>query len=337
MIIWSLLALIAVLGTACGKSDVTRGDDSKSSLSGSIAIDGSSTVFPITEAMAEEFGKANRDVRVTVGISGTGGGFKKFCAKETAINDASRPIKDKEQAACKEAGVEYIELPVAFDGLSVMVNPKNDWVKEMTIEDLRKIWEPDAQGRITRWNQVRPEWPDRPLVLFGAGTDSGTYDYFTEAIVGEEGKSRGDFTGSEDDNVLVQGIAGEPNALGFFGYAYYEENASKLKLVPIVNPKNGKAVLPSAPTINDGSYSPLSRPLFIYVARGAAERPEVESFVKFYLTSPDLVASTGYVALPDSFYKTVQQRFANRIPGTLFTSEAPAGATLEERYRAANG
>ena len=253
-----------------------------------IKIDGSSTVYPITEAVAEEFQKAKKDVKVTVGISGTGGGFKKFCRGETDISDASRPILKKEMDLCKENGIEYIELPVAYDGLAVMVNPKNTWVKSMTVAELKKIWEPDAQGKITKWNQIRSEWPDAPLKLFGAGADSGTFDYFTEAIVEKAKSSRGDFTASEDDNVLVQGIAGDKNALGFFGYAYYAENPDKLKLVAI-DGGNGP-VLPSEKTVMDGTYQPLSRPIFIYVNKKSISKSEIKEFVGFYLkNAPKLV------------------------------------------------
>ncbi|MCX7793829.1 MAG: PstS family phosphate ABC transporter substrate-binding protein [Thermodesulfovibrionales bacterium] len=297
-----------------------------------VKIDGSSTVYPITEAVAEEFQKAKKGaVKVTVGISGTGGGFKKFCRGETDISNASRPILKKEIDACKEAGIEYIELPIAYDGLAVMVNPKNTWVDKMTVEELKKIWEPEAQGKIMKWNQVRPEWPDAPLKLYGAGVDSGTFDYFTEAIVGKAKASRGDFTASEDDNVLVQGIAGDRNALGFFGLAYYEENKDKLKLVAIVNPKTGKAVLPSMETVMDGSYQPLSRPLFIYVNKSAAEKPEVKEFVEFYLKNASkLVKQVKYVPLPERAYKLAEERFAKRKTGTMFGGEAEVGVKIED-------
>ena len=227
-----------------------------------IQIDGSSTVFPITEAVAEEFQKAKKGkVKVTVGIAGTGGGFKKFCRAETDISDASRPILKQEMEACKNAGVEYFELPIAYDALTVMVNPKNDWVSSMTVAELKKIWEPAAQSKVTNWNQVRSNWPNAPLKLFGAGADSGTFDYFTEAIVGKAKSSRGDFTASEDDNVLVQGIANDRNALGYFGFAYYAENQNRLKAVSIDGGKG--PVAPSAKTVEDGTYQPLSRPIFI--------------------------------------------------------------------------
>lgn len=297
-----------------------------------VRIDGSSTVYPITEAVAEEFQKAKKGaVKVTVGISGTGGGFKKFCRGETDIADASRPILKEEMDGCKEKGIEYIELPVAYDGLAVMVNPKNTWIKSLTVADLKKMWEPAAQGKIKKWNQVRPEWPDAPLKLFGPGADSGTFDYFTEAIVGKSKSSRGDFTASEDDNVLVQGIAGDKNALGYFGLAYYEENKNKLKVVPIINPATNKAVVPSLQTVMDGTYAPLSRPIFIYVSRKSLDKPEVKEFVDFYLkNSAKLVKQVKYVPLPAKAYKLVEERFAKRKTGTLFGGEAEVGVKIED-------
>src|SRR4030065_496782 len=242
-----------------------------------IKIDGSSTVYPITEAVAEEFQPTEKgQTRVTVGISGTGRGFKKFCSGETDISDASRPIKPTEVDLCKKNGVEYIELPVAYDGLAVMVNPKNNWVDQMTVQELKKLWEPAAQGKITRWNQIRSNWPDTEIHLFGAGVDSGTYDYFTEAIVGKEHSSRGEFTSSDDDNILVQGIATDKLGLGFFGVAYYEHNKDKLKLVAIDDEKNenGKGpILPLYGNVVNGTYQTLSRPIFIYENRKVADRP----------------------------------------------------------------
>lgn len=288
-----------------------------------VKIDGSSTVFPVTEAMAEEFQKANPGIKVTVGISGTGGGFKKFCRGEIDISDASRPITAKEHEDCKKNGIEFIELPVALDALAVLVNPKNDWVDYLTVEELKKVWEPEAQGKIMNWNQVRASFPDRPLALYGAGVDSGTYDYFTAAIVGKEHSSRGDFTASEDDNVLVEGIAGDVNALGFFGLAYYQENKDKLKAVPIKANKDTKPVAPSVEAAKDGTYQPLSRPIFIYVNKNAADtKPEVAKFVEFYLTpknATELVAEVGYVPLPEEAVKIFAERFANRKIGTGFT------------------
>jgi phosphate transport system substrate-binding protein len=287
-----------------------------------IAVDGSSTVYPITEAVAEEYQKENPKVRVTVGISGTGGGFKKFCAGETDISDASRPIKPTEVEACKSKGIEYVELPVAYDGLAVIVNPKNDWASCMTVKELKALWEPEAQGKVTRWKQVRAGWPEKEIHLFGAGVDSGTYDYFTEAIVGKEHSSRGDFQSSEDDNVLVQGIGSDPLALGFFGLAYYEENQDRLKLVAIDDEKddNGKGcIAPTADTVEKGTYQPLARPLFIYVSRKASERPEVNAFVSYYLrNAAKLVKEVGYIALPAEAYKLAQARYDKRTAGSIF-------------------
>lgn len=298
-------------------------------LSGEIKIDGSSTVYPITEAVAEEFQRAHPGVKVVVGISGTGGGFKKFCAGETDISNASRPIKASEIEACQKNGIEFIELPVAYDALSVVVNPQNDWVSCMKVEELRAIWAPEAQGKITRWNQVNPQWPDAPLNLFGPGTDSGTFDYFTEAIMGKEDLSRGDYTASEDDNVLVQGVANDRYALGYFGLAYYLENQDKLKALAIDNGKG--CVLPSEETVRDGTYQPLSRPLFIYINRKSADRPEVEAFVRFYLTQgPTLVKQVGYIPLPDAVYPLALKRFEARKVGTVLKGEAPVGVRMED-------
>lgn len=269
-------------------------------LSGTVKLDGSSTVFPISEAVGEEFQKLYPNVRVTVGISGTGGGFKKFCGGETDISDASRAIKDSEAELCAKNGITYEEFKVAFDGISVMVNPQNTWAETMTVAELKKIWEPNST--VKTWKDVRPDFPDEKIILAGADTDSGTFDYFTEAIVGREKSSRSDYTASADDNVLVQAIAGEKYALGYFGYAYYVENKDRLKLVAIDNGRG--AILPSEQTINDGTYSPLSRPLFIYVKKESMKRPEVKEFVKYYLTEGrDLVAQVGYVKMPDSVYE----------------------------------
>ncbi len=269
-------------------------------LSGTIKLDGSSTVFPISEAVGEEFQKLYPNVRVTVGISGTGGGFKKFCAGETDISDASRPIKGTEISLCANNSITYEEFKVAFDGLSVMVNPQNTWVDYLTVAELKKIWEPNST--VKTWRDVRPDWPDEKIILVGADTDSGTFDYFTEAIVGKEKSSRSDYTASADDNVLVQAIAGEKNALGYFGYAYYVENPGKLKLVAIDGGKG--QILPSEQTINDGTYKPLSRPLFIYANKESLKRPEVKEFVKYYLTGgKELVSQVGYVKMPDSVYE----------------------------------
>jgi phosphate transport system substrate-binding protein len=300
-----------------------------------IAVDGSSTVYPITEAVAEQFQQSNRNVKVTVGISGTGGGFKKFCAGETDISDASRPIKPSEVELCQKNGVEYIELPVAYDGLAVVVNPTNNWVDHITAAELKKIWEPEAQGKITRWNHVRPKWPNKEIHLFGAGVDSGTYDYFTEAIVHKEHSSRGDFTSSEDDNVLVQGIATDESALGFFGLAYYEENKGRLKLVPIDDEKadNGDGpVPPSLDTVMKGTYQPLSRPLFIYVRKQALDRPEVAAFIQFYLQhGADLVREVGYIPLPARAYQLARARAEKRQTGSIFGGKgSQVGVSIEE-------
>jgi phosphate transport system substrate-binding protein len=296
-----------------------------------IQIDGSSTVFPITEAVSEEFQKAKKGaVKVTVGIAGTGGGFKKFCRGETDISDASRPILKQEMETCKQSGVQYIELPIAYDALTVMVNPKNDWVKALTVPDLKKMWEPAAQGKVTNWNQVRSEWPNSPLKLFGPGADSGTFDYFTEAIVGKAKSSRGDFTASEDDNVLVQGIANDRNALGYFGFAYYIENQKKLKAAPIDAGKG--PVLPSAKTVEDGSYQPLSRPIFIYVSKKSLDsRPEVREYVEFYLkNAPTLVKQVKYVALPQNAYTIGLEHVKKGKVGTVFGGEAEVAIKIDE-------
>ena len=298
-----------------------------------VKVDGSSTVFPITEAVAEEFQKSKKGaVRVTVGISGTGGGFKKFCRGETDLSDASRPILKVEMEACKKAGIEYFELPVAYDAITVMVNPKNDWVKSMTVAELKKIWEPAAQGKIAKWNQVNPKWPDAPLKLYGAGADSGTFDYFTEAVVGKAKSSRGDYTASEDDNVLVQGVARDKNALGYFGYAYYAENANRLKAVAI---NGGKGpVLPSERTVENGTYNPLSRPIFIYVSKKAAARPEIKEFVEYYLkNAAPLVKQVKYVPLPPRSYALALEHFRKGKIGTVFGGDAGVGVRIEELLR----
>ena len=296
-----------------------------------VKIDGSSTVYPITEAVAEEFQKAEKNaIKVTVGISGTGGGFKKFCRGEIDISDASRPILKKEMEACAAAGIKYFELPVAFDALTVVINPKNAFIKQLTVEEMKKMWEPAAQGKVTRWNQVNPAWPDQPLKLFGPGADSGTFDYFTEAVVGKSKSSRGDFTASEDDNVLVQGVTQDVNALGYFGYAYYAENTAKLKAAPIVNPK-GKAVLPSMESVLSGAYEPLSRPIFIYVSEKAYQRSEVKKFVEFYMKhGAKLSREVKYVPLPDKAYATNLDHLKKGKLGTAFGGVAEVGITIEE-------
>jgi phosphate transport system substrate-binding protein len=287
-----------------------------------IQADGSSTVYPITEAVAEEFQKANPGTKVTVGISGTGGGFQKFCRDEIDIADASRPIKATEVEACGKAGVQFVEIPVAYDGLAIVVHPKNTWASSMTVAEVKKLWEPAAQGKITRWSHIREGWPDREIHLFGAGVDSGTFDYFTEAIVGKEGQSRGDYTSSEDDNVIVQGVTGDEFSLGYFGYAYYEENKDKLKLVPIDdgNDANGKgAIAPSPDTVKDGTYAPLSRPVFVYPRVKSLDRAEIRSFLDFYLTKGNaLVREVGYIPLTDREYELVRARLASRKTGSMY-------------------
>lgn len=306
-IIYSLL--ITLILTSCG-----GGSQGSSEMEGSISIDGSSTVYPISEAVAEEYLTVNPKARITVGESGTGGGFKKFARGESDINDASRTIKESEIKLCKENNIEYVELLIAFDGMVVVVHPSNTWAKEMTVEELKKLWEPAAQNTITRWNQIRPEWPNQEIHLYGPGTASGTFDYFTEAIVGEAKSSRGDYTASEDDNVLVQGVSGDKNALGFFGLSYYENNKAKLKLVAIDDQKdeNGAgAVLPSLETVKNKTYSPLSRPLLIYVNNVAAERPLVQDFITFYLdnVSP-LATEVGYIPLGDDELAAEKNKWA---------------------------
>lgn len=303
-----------------------KGNDSAAA--GNVAIDGSSTVFPITEAVAEEFQRAH-GARVTVGVSGTGGGFEKFCRGETAITGASRPIKPTEVEACKAKGIEYIELPVAYDGIAVVVHPKNDWVDHLTVAELRALWAPEAQGRVTRWSQIRAGWPDEEVHLFGPGVDSGTYDYFTKAIVGKEHASRGDFTSSENDDVLVQGVATDRLALGFFGYAYYAENAERLKLVPVDGGQG--PVAPSPKTVADGTYQPLSRPVFLYVSKQAADQPAVRNFVTFYLEkAPSLTRDVGYIPLPEKAYALARKRFEDRVVGSVFGGGgSKVGVTVE--------
>lgn len=296
-----------------------------------VKIDGSSTVFPITEAVAEDFQAQNRGTQVTVGISGTGGGFEKFCNGETDISNASRPIKQSEIDKCKAAGIEFIELPIAYDALTVVVNPSNTWATSLTVEELKKIWEPAAQGKITNWNQVRSSFPNAPLKLFGPGTDSGTFDYFTEAIVGKSDESRADYTASEDDNVLVQGVSRDQNALGYFGFAYFEENAQRLKAVPIDN--GSGPVLPSRENVENGTYQPLSRPLFIYVSKKASERPEVRNFVNFYLTNTDLVTEVGYIPLPEEAYTVAQENFSNGKVGSVFAGRDTIGVRIPDLLR----
>jgi phosphate transport system substrate-binding protein len=328
-------AVVAALAAAaCGGGSSTE-SGTASRASQLIVVDGSSTVFPITEAVAEEFQRAH-GTRVTVGTSGTGGGFQKFCRDEIDISDASRPIKTTEADACQKTGVQFVELPIAYDGLAVVVNPKNTWASSMTVAELKKLWEPAAQGKVTRWSHIRDGWPDREIHLFGAGVDSGTFDYFTEAIVGKEAQSRGDYTSSEDDNVIVQGVGGDELALGYFGYAYYEENKDKLKLVAVDDgdEKNGKGpIAPSPETVKDGTYRPLSRPVFIYPKVKAMDRPEVKAFLDFFLTKGvPLVREVGYIPLTDREYELVRQRLAARKPGSMYHgTDSHSQTTLEQR------
>jgi phosphate transport system substrate-binding protein len=296
----------------------------------SIKIDGSSTVFPIGEALAEEFQISKRGkVHVTVGIAGTGGGFKKFCRGETDIANASRPILVEEMAACRAAGITYVELPIAYDALTVVVNPANTWAKSMTVADLKKIWEPGAQGRIRNWSQVRSGFPSEKLTLFGPGTDSGTFDYFTEAVNGKAKASRADYTASEDDNTLVQGVENNKGGLGYFGYAYYAAHKDKLRAVPVDGGKG--PVAPSPETVINGTYQPLSRPLFMYVKVSAASRPEVQEFIQFALTKgAQYVTEVGYVALPASAYPVVLKHFTERKAGTVFGGVPKVGLTIDQ-------
>lgn len=315
----SLLFILVLVG--CGGDNQQDGSAASGGdgLVGKVRLDGSSTVFPISEAVAEEYGAVEPRVRVTVGVSGTGGGFKKFLAGETDINDASRTIKGGEQEQALAAGIGFIEVPIAFDGLSVMVNPENDWVEHLTVAELNAIWKPGSD--VETWADIRDGWPDERIRLYGPGTDSGTFDYFTKAINGEEQASRPDFTASEDDNVLVQGIAGDLYSLGYFGYAYYVENKDKMKVVPIDGGKG--PVAPTIETINNGSYAPLSRPIFIYVRPSSLDDPAVASFVDFFLDhAGSLSEEVGYVALPDEVYLAAKQRIAERVSGTAYGENA---------------
>jgi len=293
-------------------------------LQGTVSLDGSSTVFPISEAVAEEFNSVQPRVRVTVGVSGTGGGFKKFLSGETDINDASRPIKASELEIANSSGQDFIELPVAYDGLSVVVNKDNTWVDHLSVAELRKIWQPGSS--VKNWSDIRAGWPAQPIRLYGPGTDSGTFDYFTETINGKSGASRPDYTANEDDNALVRGISGDEYAMGYFGFAYYAANKDKLRVIPI-DGGNGP-VAPSEVTINDGSYAPLSRPIFIYVRKTALERAEVRAFVDFYIDNAGLLASeVGYIALPDRAYQRAKARIAQGDTGTAYTESAQLSST----------
>jgi phosphate transport system substrate-binding protein len=330
------VVLTVAAAAACGGGSPT-GSSSDLSSAPVIEVDGSSTVYPVTEAVAEEFRRATK-ARVTVGISGTGGGFQKFCRDEIDIADASRPIAAAEIEACGRTGVDYIELPVAYDGLAVVVHPKNTWAASMTVAELRRLWEPAAQGKVQRWNQVREGWPDQEIHLFGAGVDSGTFDYFTEVIMGKAKASRGDYTSSEDDNVIVQGVSGDEFALGYFGYAYYEENRDKLKLVAVDDGDEANGAGPIAPspeTVGNGTYRPLSRPIFIYPKVKSLERPEVRSFIDFYLKEGTaLVREVGYIPLTAKEYDLVRGRYTAKKTGTMYAGQPGGTVTLEQRLTA---
>ncbi|NMF59220.1 PstS family phosphate ABC transporter substrate-binding protein [Pseudanabaena yagii GIHE-NHR1] len=318
----------AATTTTAAKEPAKEPAKAPSNLSGNITVDGSSTVAPISKAVAEDFAKSNPGVKVPVGTSGTGGGFKKFCSGDTDISNASRPIKKKEAEDCQKAGVEFIELPIAVDGLTVVVNKENTWAKCLTVAELKKMWEPDAEGKITSWDQIRPDFPKETIALFGAGADSGTFDYFTEAINGKSKVIRKDYQPSEDDNIIVKGVQGGKGAIGFFGVSYYEENAKKLNAVEVDGGKG--CVSPTAENINSGKYAPLSRPLFIYVSKKAIARPEVKAFIEFYLNKDEkLVKEVGYVPLPGDALTKVKERFTKAAVGSTFM-DAPAGVSVAE-------
>ncbi|MBF2067844.1 MAG: PstS family phosphate ABC transporter substrate-binding protein [Calothrix sp. C42_A2020_038] len=307
---------------------------SSSEIISTIKIDGSSTVFPITQIIAKDYLATSKNrVNVTVDISGTGGGFKKFCAGETDISNASRPINEDEMQLCRQNNIEYIELAVAFDALSVIVNPQNDWAKDITVEELKKMWEPAAEGKITRWNQVRASWPDKPLNLFGPGKDSGTFDYFTDATVGKSKASRNDYTASEDDEKLVEGITKDPNALGYFGYAYYEKHKAKLKVLAVDNGKG--PVEPSVTTVVKNQYQPLSRPLFIYVNPASGKnKSEVYQFANYYLQkAPSVASQVRYIALPDQIYQIGKVHLNKFKVGTAYGGQPQLNLTIGEVLR----
>jgi phosphate transport system substrate-binding protein len=296
-----------------------------------VKLDGSSTVYPIMEAISEDFQKQTKGaIQATVGISGTGGGFKKFCRGETDIGNASRPILKSEMDICAAAGIKYIELPIAFDALTVVVNPKNTAIKQLTIAQLKAIWEPAATGKITNWNQVDPSFPNQVLRLFGPGADSGTFDYFTEAVNGKSKSSRSDFTASEDDNVLVQGVSRDTGGLAYFGYAYYLENKDKLRSIPIVN-KQGKPVSPSEAAVIDGSYNPLARPIFIYVNEASLTKPHVRQYIEYAMkNAARLAKEVKYVPLPAKAYEIGMDHINKKKVGTVFKGSAEVGVTIEE-------
>ena len=299
-----------------------------------IAIDGSSTVYPITQRIVEDYQSSkNQAIDIKVDFSGTGGGFAKFCRGETDISNASRPIQSDEMEACNSSEVRYLELPVAFDALTVVVNPQNDWLDSLTTAELNKIWSPEAEGKITNWNQIRPSFPDRPLNLYAPGKNSGTFDYFTEAIVGKSGASRLDISQSEDDDILVERVSQDPNALGYFGLAYYEQRANEMKAIAIDSGKG--AVLPSTETVEQAQYQPLSRPLFIYInAASAQKNPALRQFIDFYLAqAPELVSQVGYVPLPEEAYHIGKVTFHQGEVGTVFDGQSQFNLTIPELLR----
>ncbi len=313
LLIPAVLALIACGGS--NEQDASTSSNNGAALQGTVRMDGSSTVFPISEAVAEEYRVVQPKVRVTVGVSGTGGGFKKLINDEIDINNASREVKASELEKLTAGNINFIELPIAFDGLSVVVNKENDWVDHLTTEELKRIWEPESS--VKTWQDVRPEWPAEEIKLYGPGADSGTFDYFTKAINGKEQASRPDYTSSEDDNVLVQGISGDLYSLGYFGFAYYKENENKLRVVPVDG--GDGPVLPTLETINTGTYKPLSRPIYIYVKEASLAEAQIESFVDFYLThAGELAEEVGYISLPADVYVRAKQRVANKETGSHY-------------------
>jgi phosphate transport system substrate-binding protein len=330
---WRKMVGAALVGITAAMTVFTVSVVSQTQLSGTIRIDGSGTVYPLTEAIAEKFTKRYPHVKVMVGDSGTGAGFQKFSRGEIDIVDASRPIRASEDEACQKNNIAYIELPVAFDAVAVIVNPANTWAEVLTVDELKRAWEPDAQGKVTNWSQVRKGFPDRPLHLYGPTPVHGTYDFFTAAIVGKEHASRGDYNASDDYNVVVQGVAGDPNALGFVGFAYYEQNRKRLKLVAIQCPchNDGKPCLPSEKAVRENRYH-LARPLLIYVNRKSADRPEVKAFVEFYLqNAANSAKEVGYMPLPKRAYELAMERFNKRIVGSMFGAKgSQVGVSIEK-------